>query len=288
MAKNKRKVKLLLIDPQRGFMDPDVTKEYDKFPFLKKNVEELYVEGAADDAGRIADFIRAEGKKITSITATMDSHNVNHIANHTTWLTQNKDGEWVHPDPFTLVTVEDVESGKFRTRNPARNSGALDYVRALRDNKRYVLCLWSLHCLIGSPGFDIERRIYAALVGWEIEYGRHVIKVTKGSNPNTEHYSAVMADVPDPKDPTTSLNKVFIDDLEKYDEILIAGEALSHCVANTVTDISKYISEGAVKKFKLLEDGSSNVPGFEKLAEDFVRDMESKGMETIKSTEYQL
>ena len=288
MAKNRKKVKLLLIDPQRGFMDPDVMKEYEAFPFLADNVKELYVEGAADDAGRIAEFIMENGRDIASITATLDSHHVNHIANHTTWLMRDKDdGEWVHPDPFTLVNVEDVESGRFRTRNPARNSEALEYVRALRDNKRYLLCLWTLHCLIGSPGYEIEKRIYAALVEWELEYGRHVVKVTKGSNYKTEHYSAVMADVPDPKDPTTSLNKNLIDDLEKYDEILIAGEALSHCVANTVTDIADHISEDAVKKFSLLEDCSSPVSGFEKLANDFINNMESKGMRIVKSTEYQ-
>ncbi len=285
--KNKRKVKLLLIDPQRGFMDPEVTEEYNGFSFLKEKVGELYVEGAADDAGRIADFIREKGHVLTSITVTMDSHHVNHIANNTTWLTQDGIGEWVPPAPYTLVNVDDVESGKFRTRSPARNSIALDYVKALRDNKRYVLCLWPLHCLIGSPGFAIEKRIYAALVEWEIEYGRHVIKVTKGSNPNTEHYSAVMADVPDPTDPTTSLNKNFIDDLEKYDEILTGGEALNFCLANTVIDIAKYISEDVVKKFRLLEDCSSPVPGFEQLTKVFMDTMKPKGMETIKTTEYQ-
>lgn len=286
MSKNRRKVKLLLIDPQRGFMDPDVTKEYEGFPFLEDHVAELYVEGASDDAERIADFIRERGRDITSITLTLDSHHVNHIANYIVWLMQDTDGAWVHPDPFTLVTVEDVESGKFRTANPARNSEALDYVKALRDNKRYVLCLWTLHCLIGSPGYEIEKRIYAALVQWEIEHGRHVIKVTKGSNYRTEHYSAVMADVPDPRDPTTSLNKNLIDDLENYDEILIAGEALSHCVANTVTDIAEHISEDAVRKFRLLEDGSSPVTGFEQLASDFIDKMKLKGMEIIKTTDY--
>lgn len=286
MSKSRKKVKLLLIDPQRGFMDPDVTKEYEGFPFLMDHVGELYVEGAVDDAGRIADFIREKGGDITSITVTLDSHHVNHIANYITWLTQDTDGSWVPPDPFTLIHVGGMESGKFRTKDPRRNSEAIDYGKALRDNKRYVLCLWPLHCLIGSPGYEIEKGIYAALVQWEIEYGRHVIKVTKGSNYKTEHYSAVMADVPDPRDPTTSLNKNLIDDLEKYDEILIAGEALSHCVANTVTDIADHISEDAVKKFRMMGDGSSNVPGFEELGSDFILAMESKGMETIKTTDY--
>ena len=286
MRGNRKKIKLL-IDPQRGFMDLNVTQEYEKFPLLKDYIKELYVDGADEDAKRIAGFIRRGGREITSITATLDSHHVNHIANYTSWLTLGNNNRWVHPNPYTPVSVEDVESGKFRTRNPALNSYALEYVKALRDNKRYGLCLWPLHCLIGSPGYDIEKTIYAALVEWEIEYGRHVIKVTKGSNYKTEHYSAAMADVPDPQDPSTSLNKNLIDDLEKYDEILIAGEASSHCVANTVMDIANHISEDVVKKFRFLEDGSSPVRDFKNLETEFITKMKTKGMEVIKTTEYQ-
>ena len=287
MTKNRKKVKLLLIDPQRGFMDLNVTEEYKDFPILKEYIGELYVDGADEDAKRIAGLIRRGGKDITSITVTLDSHHVNHIANYTSWITLNNDNKWVHPDPFTLVNVEDVESGKYKTRNPALNSYALEYVKALQANNRYILCLWPLHCLIGSPGYDIEKNIYAALIEWEIQYGRHVIKVTKGSNYKTEHYSAAMADVPDPQDPTTSLNKNLIDDLEKYDEILIAGEASSHCVANTIIDIADHINEDAVKKFWFLEDGSSPVPGFKNLETKFVDDMKMKGMKVTNTTEYQ-
>ena len=287
MTKNRKKIKLLLIDPQRGFMDINVKDEYKNFPLLKDYIKELYVDGADEDAKRIAGLIRRGGKEITSITVTLDSHHVNHIANYTSWLILDSNNRWVHPDPFTLVPPEDIESGKIRTRNPALNAYALYYTKALRDNKRYVLCLWPLHCLIGSPGYDIEKNIYAALVEWEIEYGRHVIKVTKGSNYKTEHYSAAMADVPDPQDPTTSLNKNLIDDLENYDEILIAGEASSHCVANTVMDIANHISEEAVKKFIFLEDGSSPVQGFENLETEFIDQMKVKGMKVLKTTEYQ-
>ena len=110
--------------------------------------------------------------------------------------------------------------------------------------------------------------------------------VTKGSNYKTEHYSAVQADVPDIEDTSTMLNTRFIGMLEKADEILISGEALSHCVANTIRDIANNFGEENIKKFILLEDASSNVTGFENLGEEFVKEMVSRGMKKTTTEEY--
>jgi|GEM_PF-6949980 len=41
--------------------------------------------------------------------------------------------------------------------------------------------------------------------------------------PWTEHYSAVLAEVPDDEDPDTQLNQALIDRLDTADTILIAG-----------------------------------------------------------------
>jgi len=67
--------------------------------------------------------------------------------------------------------------------------------------------------------------------------------VTKGSNFWTEHYSAVQADVPDTEDPGTMLNTNLIELLEETDVLALSGQALSHCVANTVIDIANNFGE---------------------------------------------
>jgi nicotinamidase-related amidase len=104
--------------------------------------------------------------------------------------------------------------------------------------------------------------------------------VTKGSNLWTEHYSAVQADVPDPSDPSTQLNTGLIQTLEQADVLIMAGEASSHCVANSIRDISRDFGEDMMKKCVLLLDCMSPVPGFEQLADDFFADMTAKGMNT--------
>jgi nicotinamidase-related amidase len=110
--------------------------------------------------------------------------------------------------------------------------------------------------------------------------------VTKGSNLWTEHYSAVQADVPDPEDPDTQLNMRLIETLQEADEIILAGEARSHCLANTVLDIANNFGEENIKKMVLLEDGTSDVPGFENLGEDFVKEMKGRGMRISTTTDY--
>jgi nicotinamidase-related amidase len=128
--------------------------------------------------------------------------------------------------------------------------------------------------------------VHAALMAWETDRFNRIRFVPKGSNYMTEHYSAVMADVIDDTDVTTKLNTDLIDVLKTADEILITGEALSHCVASTVTDVANNFGEDNVKKFTLLQDTTSNVGGFEKLGRDFVINMAKRGMKLTTTKDW--
>jgi nicotinamidase/pyrazinamidase len=112
--------------------------------------------------------------------------------------------------------------------------------------------------------------------------------VTKGSNIYTEHYSAVQADVPDPQDPSTMLNTRLIQTLEQADMIALCGEAINFCVANTVRDIANNFGEENIKKFVLLTDATSPVPGkdFEPLTDSFMKEMTKRGMKVSTTKEF--
>jgi len=111
--------------------------------------------------------------------------------------------------------------------------------------------------------------------------------VTKGSNVFTEHYSAVKADVPDPLDPTTQINTRLIDILQSADMIAIAGEASSHCVANTVRDIADaFGNDSYVKKLVFLSDASSPVTGFEQYSDSFINEMKARGMQISTTADF--
>jgi len=181
--------------------------------------------------------------------------------------------------------VDDVEAGIWRATNPQFQKRALEYVKSLRDNNKYILVIWPPHCLIGSWGHGIVKPIYDALITWERDFAM-VDFVTKGSNFWTEHYSAVQADVPDPADPTTLMNTGLIQTLQDADLIFLSGQALSHCVANTVRDIANNFGEENVKKLVLIADTISPVPGFEPLAEAFVKEMVARGMQVTTSDKF--
>jgi nicotinamidase-related amidase len=263
----KTSVHLLVIDPQNDFCDiPGAA---------------LPVPGADGDMKRLAAMIGRLGAKLDDIHVTLDSHNPVDIAHPSWWI--NEKGQ--SPAPFTMISASDVENGVWRTRNPRAQTHSLKYVKSLEANQRYQLIIWPEHCLIGSWGHNVHADVFQSLTDWARNKQSVVDFVTKGSNPMTEHYSAVQAEVPDPHDPSTmlNLNSGLIPALKSADIVLIAGEALSHCVASTVRDIADNFGEDNIRKMVLLTDCSSSVGSFEGLGQQFIADMKARGMQVATS-----
>lgn len=261
---------LLVIDPQNDFCDPKGA---------------LYVPGAADDMGRLAAMVLRLKSRIADIHVTVDSHRLFDIAHPLYW----KDSAGKPPAPFTIITAADVADGRWSTTIPSLQRRALEYVRALEHGGRYPLCIWPPHCLIGSWGHQIVPGVLGALHEWEKTLAM-VDFVTKGSNPHTEHYSGVKAEVPDPRDPSTQLNTALVDTLLNADLVAIAGEAGSHCLANTVRDIaSEFKDDALLQKLVLLTDATSPVPlpaPLDTLQQDFVNEMVGRGMKTSTTVDF--
>ncbi len=276
-----RKVHLITIDPQNDFCTPLAPGADPKTARPGHEKGALVVAGADQDMARLGAFISKNKGRLEQIHCTLDSHQYVHIAHPPFW--KNSKGD--RPNPFTLITEDDVKNGVWSAYNPKWQGKALGYVETLKKNARYVLCIWPPHCLIGTWGHAIVPPVAQALYEWEGEFNR-VNFVAKGSNLFTEHYSAVRADVEDPDDVSTKLNVALIDMLTEADEILITGEALSHCVANSIRDVAKEFGDSQVSKFTLLEDTCSNVGGFEKLGQDFVKELVKKGMKTTNTKDW--
>lgn len=271
------KIDLLVIDPQQDFCNPK------GFPYEGS----LYVKGAEKDMDRLTKYVERVGSKLNDIHVTMDSHQIIDIGHPAYWM----DSSGKHPAPYTQITLSDIKAGVWRPFRMGFAKRVEKYAAQLEKGGRYPITIWPVHCRIGQPGNNVYTPLATALDNWMEKVGGVVDFVTKGSNPHTEHYSAVKAEVPDPADETTQLNTRLVDTLMKVDEIVIAGEALSHCVANTVVDIATaFGNDDYVKKLVLLEDCSSPVPipDFEKAADKFVKDMVKRGMRLAKSTEHLL
>lgn len=265
-----KKICLLTIDGQFDFCDPK---------------GKLYVQGAEKDMSRLAKMVRRISGDLDDIIATLDSHRTLHIAHPVWWV----DAQGNHPTPFTLINEADVVgvNPKWKATNPGYQERSIEYVKKLAANKRYVLCIWPPHCLIGSQGHSIYPELFDAFCEWEKQFA--VINyVTKGSNIFTEHYSALCADVFDAEDPTTGINTNLIQMLQDPEIVLIgiSGEASTHCVRSTVMDIADNFGEENIKKFVYLEDTCSPVPGFEYLQLDFIDKMTKRGMQIMTSDKF--
>ncbi|NTW75678.1 MAG: hypothetical protein HGB34_02140 [Candidatus Moranbacteria bacterium] len=272
--KRTKNIHLLVIDPQNDFMDiPGAA---------------LPVPGSSDDMRRLAALIRRIGKRLSDIHVTLDSHRVIDVAHPGMWT----DGNGNLPAPFTIISAEDITTARWTPRVPSLRKRLLEYAVALEQNGNYPLMIWPEHCVIGTPGHTVQTDLLKALMEWERSEIANVDFVTKGTNAFTEHYGALMAEVPDPDDPSTGLNAGLLEVMREADEILIAGEALSHCVKSTVDQIADHIGEEHVKKFHILSDCSSpvakvgNGPDFPAIAAAWLRDIEARGVTLVRSDEY--
>lgn len=277
----KRNLHLLLIDPQNDFCD--VPAEYLLTDPASQQIVSpaLPVAGAHADMLRIAELIKHAGAGLSDISITLDSHHRYDIAHPPFWM----DAGGMPVAPFTMISAQDVRDGRYLLRQPQSFARALAYLDSLETNGRYQLMVWPVHCEIGSWGHNVHADVRAAYGYWEEAGSRVAMKLMKGSNPWTEHYSAVMAEVPDPQDPATQLNRSFIDRLASADQIYIAGEAGSHCVKATTEHIVEHFDPAQLSKLVLLSDCISPVAGFEAQYADFLHNMRRRGVQIAKAAD---
>ena len=130
-------------------------------------------------------------------------------------------------------------------------------------NQPDSLMVWPVHCEIGTWGHNVAQPLHTAYRAWELEQARPVRIVLKGMNPRTESYSALQAEVPDPSDPATQLNTQLGAELDGFDEILVGGEASSHCVAATLRHLADHCHGDARPDCPIIDNfaqGAGQVP----------------------------
>ena len=264
------KLGLFVIDPQNDFCS---------------QTGSLFVPGADKDMERLSAMVARLGSKLKSIFVTMDSHHIFDVAHPSFWVDRNLD----HPQPYTIISVDDVISGTWRTSIPTLGKWAEEYVKGLASKGRFPLCIWPEHCIIGSSGNNIYPQLFNSLCEWEKTPGNFVQYQTKGSNFKTEHYSVFEAEYPDPSDPSTQFNSLFANAINSCDKVLIAGEARTHCVINSLRSLIEYMGEDFIRKMIFIEDASSNVTAIPDLviaADNYFADLKNKGMEVTTTDSF--
>ncbi|WP_300669022.1 hypothetical protein [Desulfoluna sp.] len=245
---------LLIIDPQNSFCDP---------------AGELFVEGASRDMERLTDFIEMNGDAFDRIVVTLDSHNRMHIAHPAWWV--DKQGN--PPAPFTLLSEEEVTNGAWRAANPSDQAWSEAYLAQCAPH-----VIWPPHCIMGTWGHAVYHPLDAILNRWA---NRHtdLVMIPKGHCRHTEHFSIFQPKVKREGEPAALFHKALLDDLSGFDEIYVAGEASSHCVADSLRDLITARPTLATR-VTLLTDAMSPVSGFHHLSEAFFVEMAAAGVRT--------
>lgn len=256
MAKNT----LFVIDPQNDFID------------APEAMGSLAVPGAYEDMKRLASFV--ENTDLSKIVVSLDTHSTRDIAHKAWWV--NEKGE--QPSPFTAITLSDFEKGVWQVADKAEHQKTHEYLTSLHEGGKKTLVVWPDHCIANTWGHEVSPVLMQALVAWEKRTGNKVEYVKKGENPNTEHYSAIKAEVV--MDAYSDVNKDLLAKFVGSDVVYVAGEAKSHCVADSVKDFTFYSKEnGENYRCVLLENCMSPVVGFESVADDFIAWAKKAGVE---------
>jgi nicotinamidase-related amidase len=284
------RVALLAVDVQNTFCVPDF---------------ELFVRGrsgtgAVDDTRRLCEFIYRNLGRITQIFPSLDTHHAMQIF-HAIWLI---DADGRHPDPFTLVSVEDVESGRWRMNAAVARALSfepdyaqrhlLHYARTLAVGGKYDLTIWPYHAMLGGIGHALVSALEEAIFFHGIARQSQPEFQVKGDNPLTEHYSMLGPEVTEGPDGERlgGKNRELIEKLMGFDAVVIAGQAKSHCLAWTIDDLLEEEEFGVrlAKRTYLLEDCTSPivVPGVVDYTDEANAAFEryaAAGMHVVRSTD---
>ncbi|MBW1865719.1 MAG: isochorismatase [Deltaproteobacteria bacterium] len=290
-AQDSFRVCLMLIDVQNTFCIPGF---------------ELYVggatgNGAVDDNRRLGVFIYRNMPAITQICPTMDTHQVMQIF-HSIFLV-NKTGD--HPEPYTLVSLDDIEKGVWRFNRKLAESLEIDerfgqahlehYARQLKNGGKYDLTIWPYHAMLGGIGHALVSTLEEAIFFHAMCRFSQPDFQLKGGHPLTENYSVLRPEIIVGLEnrELAGVNQPLMDKLLAFDAVIIAGQAKSHCVLWTVADLLAEIENkdpALASKVYLLEDCTSpvvipDVIDYTHPAQQAFQRFAEAGMHIVKSTD---
>ena len=266
-AEDRERSLLLLVDPQVDFIHEDGA---------------LSVPGAVADTRRTIEWLLDHLESITSIAVSLDSHLPRQIFYPTWWA----DVAGTHPEPFSLITPEAVETGRWVPLFEPEWSAY--YVAELHKSARKTLMIWPYHTMIGTPGHAIDPALSEAISYHAAARRSQPRYVLKGTLPQTEYYSLLEPEVKVEREPSGQLNQDLLDWMMGFDRIYIAGQAKSHCVLETLNSIARYHPD-QLGKLHLLTDCTSSVQhpeiDFESIAQATLAELAARGLVMHRSNE---
>lgn len=233
---------------------------------------ELEVKGADDDTKRLIDFMWNNIENITKIYVTLDTHSVFHIFMNIWWI----DKEGKHPEPFTVITENDLKEEKWIPLYHKEES--FECVKNLKK----PLVIWPYHTEDGTEGYALERNFANLLYFYGTLRKSEIGFLRKGLSKTSERYGAFEPEY----NPKNEIEKELIEEIGSCDKIFFAGQAKSHCVLKTIQQFAENFNydKKIMSKIFILEDCMSLIPGFEEMTEKTFAMFKEKGMNIVRSS----
>jgi nicotinamidase-related amidase len=269
-ARDSHRIMLLLVDAQVDFVHPQGA---------------LSVPGAVADTRRTIEWLFAHTDRITTVAASLDSHIPLQIFYATWWA----DARGNHPEPFTVITSDDVRAGRWQPVYEPEWSSS--YVETLEAQAKKQLMIWPYHTMLGSEGHNLMPALYEAVVYHSAARQTQPLFLIKGLIPGSEHYSILEPEVKVPGHPQGTLNLAFIEQVAAHDLVYIAGQAKSHCVLETVQSLVNHFHDqpAQLDKLHVLLDCTSSVAhpviDFDRLAREAYAQLTQRGLHLSQSTD---
>jgi nicotinamidase-related amidase len=290
-AQDSFRICLVAVDVQNTFCLP----EFELFVAGRSGT------GAILDNRKLCGFVYRNLAHVTQICPTMDTHQAMQIF-HSIFLV-NENGE--HPHPFTLISDQDIADGIWKFNVAVAETLGFDaeygesyvrhYTRKLSAGGKYELTIWPYHAMLGGIGHALVSAVEEAIFFHSIARLSQPDVQVKGRNPLTENYSVLSPEVLDDAagKSIASRNQGFLKKLLEYDAVVIAGQAKSHCVAWTISDLLNELrgeGQDLARKVYLLEDCMSPVvvPGvidYTEQADATFAEFAEAGMHLVKATD---
>jgi nicotinamidase-related amidase len=225
--------------------------------------------GAVEDNQRLCEFVYRNLGTITQTFPSLDTHRAMQVF-HAIWLV---DEQGNHPAPYTLVSADDVERGRWRVNPAVAAALGIDpayakrhlahYTRRLAEGGKYDLTIWPYHAMLGGIGHALVSAVEEAIFFHAVARHSQPEFQVKGDDALTEHYSMLGPEVtegPD-GDHLATRNTALIGKLLTFDAVVVAGQAKSHCMAWTIDDLlaDDDLRGRLAERTYLLEDCTSPV-----------------------------
>ena len=233
---------LLIIDAQNDFVQPSGS---------------LYVPGAIQDMTNVINLLKEKGSKFDEILVSIDVHQIFDIGHPCFWV--DPDGN--HPEPFTTISLDDFNK-IWSCSSVNDEKDAEIYLKSLKiQDKEHMI--WPEHCVFGTTGSNIFEPLLDELENWTKKLKKTISYVIKGLFHLSEFHGIFGPSV---EFPSYGKDAQFNFSLQRFilgfDNIVVTGEAKSHCVGDSLEQLVSGYEHVACEKITILEDCMSNIVGF--------------------------